>query len=71
MTREMSLLQFFGMDCWIGVKYCHYNSINYCHLINISLLTKSSIASTGALDAWYAQNVPGDIDSIQAAKAPE
>jgi hypothetical protein len=29
------------------------------------------MASTGALEAWYAQKVPGEVDSIQAAIAPE
>jgi hypothetical protein len=29
------------------------------------------MASTGALEAWYAQKVPGEVDSIQAEMAPE
>jgi hypothetical protein len=28
------------------------------------------MASTGAEDAWYAQNVPGEVDSVHAASAP-
>jgi hypothetical protein len=29
------------------------------------------MASTGALDEWYAQKVPGEMCSVQAANAPE
>lgn len=29
------------------------------------------MASTGALDEWYAQKVPGEIDSVHAVNAPE
>lgn len=50
-----SLLQFRGKPFRIGLKYCQ----------------KLYMAWTGALDAWYAQNVPGDSLAVHAVKAPE